>query len=119
MAEEEGRHCLDLDIREPSWKCLSRLCVQADSFGWTTGVRHKEINLQRLARIDAILIEVVDALGRQKAVVDQKVPGKALGLLKNAVGGLGNDLRLSRPAHHRIAAEKILDRRRGDGRSRP
>src|ERR1019366_3370112 len=71
-------------------------------------VGHEEIHLQRLARIDAVLIEVGHALAGEERVVDQEVAGEALGFMEHAIGGLRQNLRLARHAHDRLTAEQVL-----------
>ena len=50
-------------------------------------VRHEEVGCQRLARIDAVAVEVGDTFAGQKRVVDQKMAGKTFRRLgKNLFG---------------------------------
>ena len=49
----------------------------------------------------------------------RKLPVKRAGLLKIAVGRVGQDFGLARHPHHGVAAEQVLDRGGGDGGARP
>src|SRR6185312_4775949 len=51
------------------------LWVEAHSFRWPDRVGHEEIDLQGLARIGAVLIEIGDAFARKKRIVDEEMPG--------------------------------------------
>src|SRR5262245_16458185 len=119
VTEENGGHRLDLNTCKPSWKCLSRFCAQTDAIRRWNGVRHEEVQLQWLARVDAILIKITNAFAGEECVVDQEVPCKSLGLLENSTGGLSEDSRLARAQHHRVSAEQVPDRGGGDRCARP
>src|SRR5262249_25043882 len=114
VTEENCRHHLHLNTHKPSWKWLSRFCVQTDSVRRWNSVRHEEVHLQGVARVDAILIKITDAFAGEEWVVNQEVPGKGLGLLENPASGLGEDRGLTRASHHRVAPEQVPDRGRSD-----
>ena len=47
--------------------------------------------------IDAVLVEVADALTGQERVVDQEVAGEVLGLMEHVIGGRRQNLRRDAP----------------------
>src|SRR6185437_11399245 len=95
MAQEKCGHGLDLDAQGLWWKSLSRFCVQAHSRGRWAVVRHEEIHLERLAGVDAVLVEIRDAFTGEESIINQKVPGEGLRLVENAACRLGQNLRLA------------------------
>src|SRR6478735_3403069 len=97
----------------PWWKCLSRFCVQADAVRRPAAVRHEKVDLQRLARIDTILVEIRYAFRCKEGVIDEKVPGEALRLFKASarISGLRERrIMVSPPSRFRIAAVAIVVR---------
>jgi len=82
--------------------------------------RDKKYAGQRFARHGAVLLEIGDAFAGQKAIVDQKMAGEALGRFQeDREGRIRHDLRRARHAHHAVAAQQIVDRRGGNGGARP
>src|SRR6185503_998781 len=69
MTEQKRGHCLDLNAPVAGRKCLSRFCVQADAVGRPAAVGYEKIDLQRLTRIDTVLVEICHAFPCEKGVV--------------------------------------------------
>src|ERR1044071_7124241 len=68
-------------------------------------VGHEEIDLQALRRVGPILVEIGDALAGQERVVDEEIAGEGLRLVEDRVSSIGQDLRRTRHAHQRVAAD--------------
>src|SRR5438874_10742805 len=49
----------------------------ADAGRWRGLIRHEERRRERLGRVYAIFLEIGDALGREEAIVDEKIAGEA------------------------------------------
>src|SRR5919201_1829253 len=62
----------------PPRRCLlPSLPGNADAGRWRGLIRHEERRRERLGRVHAIFLEIGDALGREEAIVDEKIAGKA------------------------------------------
>src|SRR5262249_54676290 len=73
-------------------------------------VGHEEGWRERLAGVHAIFLEVGDALGGEKGVVDQKMTGEAAcRFLEHEIGRIREDFGGARHPHHPLAAEQVLD----------
>ena len=102
-----------------SYGLIRRPCTSGAQGGWNI-VRHEEVLRQRLRRIDAIALEIGDAVFGKEIIVDQKIAGEfARRLGKNRIGGIGHDLGLAPALHHLRAAEEILHRGGRDHGPRP
>src|SRR5262245_31557056 len=62
----------------PARRCLfPSLPGDADAGRWRGLIWHEERRRERLGRVHAIFLEIGDALGREAAIVDEKIAGKA------------------------------------------
>src|SRR5438105_743011 len=88
--------------------------------GARAGCGHEEVGQQLAAWRNGILVEIGHAFGRQHLVVDEEVAGAVLRRpIEDRVGRVGHDFGLAAGLHCLVAAQHVLDGRRGDRGARP
>jgi len=110
--------------QQPTAEDLAKQKAELDRFQrnarWRRHViRHKEIRHQVLAGIDAVLVEIHNAILGQECVVDQEVAAEASRLAQDMPGGIGDDLGLAAMGKPLLARQDIADGGGGDGGARP